>query len=424
MSRLIIVSNRVADPTSASQSGGLAVAVSDAFREEEGIWFGWKGDIVEESARIGVELEQHGKVTLATVPLTEQEYEEYYLGYSNRALWPVFHYRLDLAKFSVKSQEVYQSVNKRFAKVLAALVEPDDVIWVHDYHLIPLAASLRTLGLTNRIGFFLHIPVPPLDVIIAVPDHEWLFDCLFAYDLVGVQTDNDRDNLLHYIEETQDQVDAATHPFRHAKPEVRFDAFPIGIDVEAFSAMARTKEANTIVARLRWDAVKHHILGVDRLDYSKGLPDRFLAYRCFLEQYESPRTQKQTMLLQIAPPTRSELPAYGDIREELERLTGAINGYFGDYDWTPIHYIHRSLPRATLAALCRACSVGLVTPLRDGMNLVAKEYVAAQESRRSGRAGAVAVCRCRRGDERSLDRQPLRSRRSCRGPEHRHFHGA
>lgn len=380
MSRLIIASNRVADPGNAAQSGGLAVAVSDALSETEGIWFGWDGEIVEDGARIGIHLERHGTVTLATVPLSAAEYDDYYLGYSNRSLWPVFHYRLDLAEFESKSLAGYKAVNTRFAQVLAALIEPDDVIWIHDYQMIPLAAALRLLGVANRIGFFLHIPMPSPEIIMAVPDHAWLIDCLFAYDLVGFQTAGDATNLQRYVSETEPQVSAVTHPFRYEQRGTKFGSFPIGIDVEAFAEMARTPEADKVIARLKSSGIKHHILGVDRLDYSKGLPDRFHSYRRFLERYDNPREHKQTALLQIAPPTREELSAYSDIRGELEHLSGSINGDFGDYDWTPIQYIHRSLPRSTLAALCRASSVGLVTPLRDGMNLVAKEYIAAQDA--------------------------------------------
>jgi trehalose 6-phosphate synthase len=379
MRRLIIVSNRVADPTNAAQSGGLAVAVSDALDAVEGIWFGWSGTTVEDDADFGVKLERHGKVTLATVPLTAEEYENYYLGYSNRSLWPVFHHRLDLAEFDSAALESYKTVNKRFADVLAALIEPDDIIWIHDYQMIPLAALLRMQGVSNKIGFFLHIPFPSPEIIMAVPDHRWLLDCMFAYDLVGFQTEGDKVNFERYVEQTADKVSAVSDPFRYQKRGTKFASFPIGIDVDAFAAMARTPKADKVIARLKSGDIRHHILGVDRLDYSKGLPDRFRSYRRFLERYEEACDQKQTALLQIAPPTREELTAYSDIREELEQLSGAINGDFGDYDWTPIQYIHRSLPRSTLAALCRGSSVGLVTPLRDGMNLVAKEYVAAQD---------------------------------------------
>lgn len=377
MSRLVIASNRVADITGGTQSGGLAVAVGDALRDRNGVWFGWNGEIAPNDVRIGVNLERQSGVTIATQPLTQEEYDGYYLGYSNRALWPVFHYRLDLAEFDSEAFACYRNVNQRFARSLAALIEPDDLVWIHDYHMIPLASELRALGVKNRIGFFLHIPFPPPEILSAVPNHEWLVDTLFAYDVIGFQTDQYLENFQRYVEQTQDRITPETHPFRLANRSLVAKTYPIGIDVDAFIAMAHTPEADERIRRLGRGNIRNHIIGVDRLDYSKGLPDRFRAFQRFLERY--PEQRKQTVLMQIAPPTREELTAYSDIRTELERLSGAINGEFGDFDWTPVRYIHRSISRDTLAALFRGSRIGLVTPLRDGMNLVAKEYIAAQD---------------------------------------------
>ncbi len=378
MSRLVIVSNRVADPSAGPQSGGLAVAVGAALQDGNGLWFGWSGEIVENDAtdRSGVNLERSGNVTVATVPLSKRDYENYYLGYANRVLWPVFHYRLDLAEFDNAALSGYKAVNQRFAKSIAALIDPDDVVWIHDYHLIPLAAELRKLGVDNRIGFFLHIPFPPPEMVSAVPEHDWLFDTLFAYDVVGFQTEQDAANFRRYAAETDDGAGPVTHPFRNSGRMTDIRSFPIGIDVDSFIEMAETTDATNRIARLVRGDVTNHVIGVERLDYSKGLPDRFRAFRRFLEMY--PEERKKTVLMQIAPPTRGELAAYTEIRTELEQLSGSINGAFGDFDWTPVRYIHRSVPRETLAALFRGSKVGLVTPLRDGMNLVAKEYVAAQ----------------------------------------------
>jgi len=376
MSRLVVVSNRVADPT-APQSGGLAVAVGEALSDGNGIWFGWSGEIREDAEGSGVNLERRGGVTLATLPLSQKEYDTYYLGYSNRALWPVFHYRLDLAEFDLAALEGYRSVNRRFAKSVAAMIDKDDVVWIHDYHLIPLAAELRKLGVENRIGFFLHIPFPPPEIIAAVPDHAWLFDTLHAYDLVGFQTDQDLSNFKRYVEQSSADAGPVTHPFRNGTRMMDARTFPIGIDVDSFIEMANTPKATDRIRRLTRGEVRNHVIGVERLDYSKGLPDRFRAFKRFLENF--PDQRKKTVLMQIAPPTRGELAAYAEIRTELEQLSGAINGEFGDFDWTPVRYIHRSVPRETLAALFRGSKVGLVTPLRDGMNLVAKEYVAAQD---------------------------------------------
>lgn len=379
MSRLIIASNRVSDPNSGKQAGGLAVALRDALAHRRGIWFGWNGKIVDEddAVQAGLQIGRSGGITLATLPLSQSEHQGYYLGYANRALWPVFHYRLDLAEFDGEDLARYKAVNRRFARALAPLVEPDDLIWIHDYHLLPLAAELRKLGLENRIGYFLHIPFPPPEMIAAVPEHEWLFDALFACDVVGFQTEQDRGNFLNYVRHSASEVSPDTHPFRASGREPKVGFYPIGIDVEAFRAMAHTPEADERIRRLARAEVAHHVIGVDRLDYSKGLPDRLRAFERFLENW--PELRKKVVLMQIAPPTRGELAAYADIRAELEQLSGAINGRYGDFDWTPVRYVHKAMPRDTLAALFRGSSVALVTPLRDGMNLVALEYVAAQD---------------------------------------------
>ena len=383
MSRLVVVSNRVADLSANVQSGGLAVALEDALREAHGVWFGWDGDIVDDVSPLGIKLAQFDRVRTATVPLTQQEYDEYYLGFSNKVLWPAFHNRLDLGVFDHRFIEGYRRVNQRFAQQLAALLEPDDTIWIHDYQLMPLASELRGLGVSQRIGFFLHIPFPPPDIFLAITEHEWLARALFSSDVVGFQTAHDRSNFIRYVVEHADGVKLAGDRLRAYGRTIVVGHFPIGIDADAFRDMARTPEANAHIERLeRKSMAASHIIGVDRLDYTKGLPDRLRAFRRLLEIY--PENRKSVTLMQISPPTREDVEAYSDIREELEGLSGAINGAFGDFDWTPVRYIHRAIPRPTLAALFRGSSVGLVTPLRDGMNLVAKEYVAAQDDHDPG----------------------------------------
>ncbi len=379
MSRLIVVSNRVADPAAGPQSGGLAVALLDALSEMGGIWFGWDGTIAEDAeARATAEVRE-GPITIATVPLTQEDYDQYYMGFSNSALWPVFHNRLDLARFDYAQIEGYRRVNERFARHLAEMIAPGDLIWIHDYHLIPLAGELRRLGLTNRIGFFLHIPFPSPDVIVAAPEHDWLARSFLQYDLIGFQTTSDLTNFRRFLRENHDAIGIGDASLSSFGRTTTASVFPIGIDVDAFADMATTEEAQKIIETLgRRLAQRTHIIGVDRLDYTKGLPERLRAFRRLLESY--PDNVKRVTLMQIAAPTRETVDAYVDIRQELEMLSGAINGEFGDFDWTPVRYIHRSVPRETLAALFRGSHVGLVTPLRDGMNLVAKEYVAAQDS--------------------------------------------
>lgn len=378
MSRLIVASNRVADIDKAVQSGGLAVALEDALQRGRGLWFGWDGTTVDEDASLGIKLQQHNGIRTATIPLTRRDYEEYYLGFSNRALWPTFHYRLDLAHFEHAFVDGYRRVNQRLAQSLAALIEPDDLIWVHDYHLMPLAEELRQQGVKDKIGFFLHIPFPSPDFFSAIPEHTWLAKVMFAYDVVGFQTSSDTANFIRYAVENLEAEIVDNDRVRAFGRTITARAFPIGIDPDSVFEMAHTPEADAHMARLqRRSMANMFVLGVDRLDYTKGLPGRMRAFRRLLELY--PDLRKRVTMMQIAPPTREEVEAYTDIRQELEGLSGSINGEFGDFDWTPVRYIHRAIPRATLAALFRASQVGLVTPLRDGMNLVAKEYVASQD---------------------------------------------
>ena len=383
MSRLVIVSNRVADLDNQVQSGGLAVALGDALRSIGGIWFGWDGNIVEEGTPIEVKRTVQNDVTVATIPMTDKDYEEYYLGFANKVLWPVCHYRLDLVQFEPGYLDGYKRVNKCFATALAPLLRPDDLVWAHDYHLMSFGAELRALGARQRLGFFLHIPFPPPELLQAVPAHNWLVEALFQFDVIGFQTTIDLGNFRRFVaEHVGGKVFDDGRMTAYGRTIIA-RSFPIGIDVDDFAAAARTPEAASQIERLnRRTIVRSHIIGVDRLDYTKGLPERFKAFRKLLELH--PEHGKTVTLMQIAPPTRIEVEAYANIRTELEGLSGSINGEYGDFDWTPVRYVHRSLPRDTLAALFRGSEVALVTPLRDGMNLVAKEYVAAQNEEDPG----------------------------------------
>ncbi len=383
MSRLIAVSNRVAGLDSEAQSGGLAVAIGAALKETGGMWFGWDGNVVDDDVDRAPNFVRHDNVTIATVPLSRSEYINYYLGFSNKVLWPAFHYRLDLSAYESTFIEGYRRVNARFADHLAKLIASQDLVWVHDYHLIPLASELRNRQINGRIGFFLHIPFPPADMLAAVPDHAWLVETLFSYDVVGFQTSWDVANFQRYVLEQAGGILEEDGRISAYGRTIIVRCFPIGIDVDAFYDMAHTPEADAQIQRLAQRTLNRmQIIGVDRLDYSKGLPDRLKAFRRLLELY--PENIKGVTLMQIAPPTREEVAAYTDIREELEGLSGAINGEYADFDWTPVRYIHRTIPRHTLAALFRGSKAGLVTPLRDGMNLVAKEYVAAQDEEDPG----------------------------------------
>jgi trehalose 6-phosphate synthase len=382
MSRLIVVSNRVADPRKTA-AGGLAVALADVLNSTGGLWFGWSGKIIEaaDGGRPG-EARQHtqhaGPVRLVTLDLSREDHDSFYVGYSNGVLWPVFHYRLDLADFDAGYIAGYRRVNQLFARKLHALLHPDDIIWVHDYHLIPLAAELRALGCTQRIGFFLHIPLPPSLILAAIPGHDWLIRALFAYDLVGFQSHADLRHFDRYVESEAHAQRLGDGRWRAFNRTVQASAFPIGIDVEEFQALADVAEGREMFERMRREYSRRQLLvGVDRLDYSKGLPQRLKAFRELLHRY--PEHRDSATLIQIASPSREDVSAYNDLLHELESLCGSINGNFGELDWMPVRYIHRTVARARLPGLFRASRVALVTPLRDGMNLVAKEFVASQD---------------------------------------------
>jgi trehalose 6-phosphate synthase len=382
MSRLVVVSNRLADPRKTA-AGGLAVALAEVLRNTGGIWFGWSGKIIEaaDGGRPGegdLHTQHAGPITLLTLDLSREDHDAYYLGYSNGVLWPVFHYRLDLADFDAGYISGYRRVNQLFARRLAPLLREDDIIWVHDYHLIPLAAELRALGCNQRIGFFLHIPLPPPLILAAIPGHDWLIRALFAYDLVGFQSRADHSHFCSYVESEAHAQNLGEGRWRAFNRTVHAGAFPIGIDVQEFTALAEAPEGREMYERMRREYSRRKLLvGVDRLDYSKGLPQRMRAFRYLLEH--NPETHRSAVLIQIASPSREDVSAYSDILHELESICGSINGNFGELDWMPVRYMHRTVSRQRLPGLYRASRVALVTPLRDGMNLVAKEFVAAQD---------------------------------------------
>jgi len=379
MSRLVVVSNRVPTPQGGDAgAGGLAVAMKAALSERGGLWFGWSGDkATDDAAADTVRSQRSGGIEFALLDLTERDINEYYAGFANRALWPLLHYRLDLTDFDRRDTSGYFRVNALFARKLAERVRPDDVIWVQDYHLIPLAAELRALGLRNRIGFFLHIPWPPPDIWFALPVYRRLLEALTAYDLVGFQTHYDADYFIASIERAGTGKRIAPDTIVAGDRQFKVGAYPIGIETERFAALAERAAVGTTVKRMHASLDgRALIIGVDRLDYSKGIDHRMLAYERFLAKNEGYR--KKVVFLQVTPKSRSEVPEYAAMQTQLAQTAGRINGAFGDVDWTPIRYVNRAIRRPTLAGLYRFGNVALVTPLRDGMNLVAKEFVAAQ----------------------------------------------
>ena len=352
------------------------MALSAALKKYDGLWFGWSGETVEQFTG-ELKMEDRAGVTVALVDLEAQDVDEYYNGYANKTLWPLFHHRLDLTAYERSYGEGYERVNRRFAEVLAPLIQPDDIIWIHDYHLIPMARDLRRLGIANRIGFFLHTPWPVRQLLVTLPHHRRLVESLFAYDLIGFQTEEWLDLFRDYVvSEARGELsgDGALECFGRT---VDAGVFPIGIDVDGFIAARNSPQGNRTYDRMAASAAfRSMMVGVDRLDYSKGLEERMLGYEQFL--HDNPEMRGDVFLVQVTPISRDDVDTYQDIRARLDALAGRINGEYADMDWQPIRYLNRGYRRDQLAGIYRAARVGLVTPLRDGMNLVAKEYVAAQ----------------------------------------------
>ncbi len=395
--RLVVVSNRVAmaDP-GGKAAGGLAVGILAALKRSGGIWFGWSGAVTP-APPAAAEVVQGDDITFATLDLARRDYEQYYNGFANRVLWPLFHYRPGLIDYQRDDFAGYLRVNRQFALHLAPLLRPDDIIWVHDYHLMPLADELRRLGIEQPIGFFLHTPFPATEVLRILPSHASLMRAMCAYDLVGFQTENDvwgfRDYLLRCAGARAEGIDGIGAFGRRLRAAV----FPIGIDVDAIALQAAQSVDSRQMRRLQESLRQRRlIIGVDRLDYSKGLLQRFQAVERLIELF--PQRRGHVTLMQIAPPTRSEVPEYSEIRRSLETAAGHINGRFAEFDWMPVRYLNKSFNQRTLCGFLRAAGVGLVTPLRDGMNLVAKEYVAAQDPADPG----MLVLSCFAGAAREL----------------------
>jgi trehalose 6-phosphate synthase len=379
MSRIVIVSNRT--PGKGPAAGGLAVALRKVLSEREGFWFGWSGKLAEAPAR-EARMEDIDGLKVAQIDLTRDDHHAYYAGFSNSILWPSFHLRLDLATIESHWYEGYRRVNQQFARALLPLLKPDDIIWVHDYHLIPLASELRALGARNRIGFYLHIPFPTADALYAIPNHGDLMRDLSRYDLVGMQARRDVAAFTEFAEhQAPSTFGQPTEHIDFSRTEV--DAFPIGSDPDAFAKLSISPAATKMVHRMkRALADQSLILGVDRLDYSKGLPQRVEAYEKLLAN--NARFRRHVHMLQVAPPSRDSIKEYQETSDTLDAICGRVMGHFAEPDWQPLTYVKRAYGQPSLAGLYRLARVGLVTPLRDGMNLVAHEYVGSQDSNNPG----------------------------------------
>ncbi len=377
MARIVLVSNRVAVPggDSGNRAGGLEVALRAFLKRHRGVWLGWSGRVARGEPE--THTVTHAGITIVTTDLSRADYNDYYLGFSNRVLWPVLHYRLDLMEFSSREFDGYLRVNERFADVLHPMLAPDDIVWVHDYHLLYLAKALRDRGHANRIGFFLHVPFPPPEVLTGLPKHERLISALCHYDLIGFQTEGYADNLARYLASECHMTSRDGRTFVAGKRVVRLAAFPVGVETLEFNRLAERAARSPFVREvLASIADRALIIGVDRLDYTKGIALRVQAFERFLAQ--NPPWHRAVTYLQITPRSRSEIREYAEMARVIGETVGRVNGTYGEAAWTPIRYVNRTYSRSALAGLFRLSRAALVTPLRDGMNLVAKEYIAAQ----------------------------------------------
>ena len=384
MSRLVVVSNRVAPITEGEPTtGGLAAGVMDALKQHGGIWFGWSGEITGDVESAANPERIVGPITLYTVDLSRRDYDEFYRGFANGTLWPTLHYQVGHAHFDWREFAGYRRVNELFARSLVRLLRSDDMIWAHDYHLFCLAEALRDAGLRNSIGLFLHTPFPAPAVFMTNPAHAELIRAMCQFDLLGFQTEVDRSAFADYVlREAGGTVleDGSLAVFRRT---VKTGVYPIGVHVDEVREQAEAPANRRYAARLRTSLLERPlILSVDRLDYSKGLRQRFAAFERFLEEF--PARHGNVIFMQIAPPSRGDIQTYREIRRELEAEAGRINGRFAEVDWVPLRYLNRGFARNALMPLYAEAQLGLVTPLRDGMNLVAKEYVAAQDPENPG----------------------------------------
>ena len=374
---IILVSNRVAFPQANTPiQGGVASALLDAVEKSGAIWVGSSGRLSDDPRKQAfAEIRALGTGALATLDLPREHYTGFYEGFANSGLWPVLHSRPDLVRASEQDYASYCAINRTMARGLMRF-NTDSLFWIHDYHFLTLGQELRRLGTTQPIGFFLHTPFPQRSIFAALPRHRELVKAMLAYDLLGFQTEEDQENFANYVKrELGLSVDADKSRIISTKTQLA--TFPIGIDAPAFAERATKAGARPEVARLRASLYGAKLaIGVDRIDYSKGLENRFRAFDQFIET--NPRLKGELSLLQIATPSRSAIETYLRLQKDVARLVGEINGKHGEVDWVPIRYVNKGFDQLTLSGLYRTAQIGLVTPLHDGMNLVAKEYVAAQ----------------------------------------------
>lgn len=389
--RLVIASNRL--PLVLSQndegewqvkpaSGGLVTALTPVVNKRGGVWIGWPGVAAEEAVEVERLLAGAGTemgLTFKPVLLTAEEQEKFYVGFSNEIIWPLFHDLQTRCNFDPSYWEAYNTVNRKFAEVIARDYQQGDYIWVQDYHLMQVGSDLRQLGVEASVGFFLHIPFPPLDIFLKLPWRDQVLDALLHYEIIGFQTPRDQQNFLQCVRAIRTDLTIVEEPFVHIVDGgrvVRVGAFPISIDSQEWAEAAAQSEVDEKLAAFQAALPNRQVVfGVDRLDYTKGILERLRAFNALLMRF--PDLHRQVTLIQVVVPSREDIAEYGELKAEIERSVGEINGRFTEMGWVPIHYLYRSLDRTELLMYYRAARIALVTPLKDGMNLVAKEFCAA-----------------------------------------------
>ncbi|ATQ83091.1 trehalose-6-phosphate synthase [Moraxella osloensis] len=394
MSKLIVLSNRVNLPNKQSPkavAGGLAVALQEALAKDGGIWVGWNGQVVTNISDMPDTVnqfatEQHDKVTYVTTAFSPMQYEKYYCGYANNRLWAGMHDRTDLIVSSSEDFSVYQAVNRMFAKQLQQIAQPDDMIWIQDYHFFAIARHCRDLGMKQRIGFFLHIPFPQLWVWDFLTYGQTLINQLLDYDVVGLQTQQDAQNCVAVIEKLLPHAIQITQTnartlIAHGNHITLIQAYPIGINPVYIHKLASQPLSDQAVLKNLTSTITT-ILAVERLDYTKGIPERLQAFAAFLQRY--PQYLERIQLYQIACPSRLDIQTYQQLRQQVHTLVEQINSQFATASWQPIIYQEDPVSHDNLMPLFRQCQICWVNSLKDGMNLVAKEYIAAQDEQNAG----------------------------------------
>src|SRR6266436_3012159 len=389
--RLINVSNRLpvvvkryaGGPRVERSSGGLASALNSAWQHQPGIWIGWAGTSQNHVDHLLARASRRRSYTLQAVQLSNEEVAKFYSGFANEIIWPLFHDMPSRCNFDPDYWETYQRVNQKFAAAAARTAREDDFVWVHDYHLMLTARYMREQGVRSRLGFFLHIPFPAPDMFEKLPWRKSILRALLQYHLLGFQTDRDRYNFLSCLERILPETSTSRGDFDNFNSVVldgrrtRIGTFPISIAFEEFASHAASHEVESAANQFRHEMTnKFLVLGVDRMDYTKGIPERLKAFRILLRRF--PELRHRVTLLQVVVPSREDIPNYKELRREVELLVSQINGEFTEAGWVPIHYMHRNLTRKQLLTYYRAADIALITSLKDGMNLVAKEFCAAQ----------------------------------------------